>query len=209
MKKAIMAKKLGMTRVFADDGTVVPVTVLEAGPCYVVQKKTLEKDGYEAVQLGFGATREKLVNKPMRGHLNKAGVGLLRKVKEFKLDDCASLELGQELKADVFAKGDVVDVTGISKGKGFAGNIKRHGASRGRMTHGSGFHRAPGSMSANSDPSKVFKSKKLPGHMGSVRITTQNLTVVDVDVDKNVILVKGSVPGPNGAVVSILDAAKN
>ena len=177
--------------------------------CYVVQKKTLEKDGYEAVQLGFGATREKLVNKPMRGHLNKAGVGLLRKVKEFKLDDCASLELGQELKADVFAKGDVVDVTGISKGKGFAGNIKRHGASRGRMTHGSGFHRAPGSMSANSDPSKVFKSKKLPGHMGSVRITTQNLTVVDVDVDKNVILVKGSVPGPNGAVVSILDAAKN
>ena len=209
MKKAILAKKLGMTRVFADDGTVVPVTVLEAGPCYVVQKKTIEKDGYEAVQFGFGATREKLLNKPLKGHLKKAGVGMLHKIKEFKLDDCAGFELGQVVKADVFNKGDKVDVTGTSKGKGFAGNIKRHGASRGRMTHGSGFHRAPGSMSACSDPSRVFSSKKLPGHLGSVQVTTQNLTVVDVDVEKNVILIKGSVPGANGAVVSILDAAKN
>jgi len=209
MKKAILAKKLGMTRVFQDDGTVVPVTVLEAGPCYVVQKKTLEKDGYEAVQVGFNAGREKLLNKPEKGHLKKAGVGLMRLLREFRFEDCAGYELGQEIKADVFAKGDIVDVSGTSKGKGFAGNIKRHGASRGRMTHGSGFHRAPGSMSGCSTPSRVFTSKKLPGHMGARMVTTQNLTVVDVDVDKNVILIKGSVPGPNGAFVSILDAAKN
>ncbi|MBE5780547.1 MAG: 50S ribosomal protein L3 [Clostridiales bacterium] len=209
MKKAILAKKLGMTRVFQDDGTVVPVTVLEAGPCYVVQKKTLEKDGYEAVQVGFNAGREKLLNKPEKGHLKKAGVGLMRLLREFRFEDCAGYELGQEIKADVFAKGDIVDVSGTSKGKGFAGNIKRHGASRGRMTHGSGFHRAPGSMSGCSTPSRVFTSKKLPGHMGARKVTTQNLTVVDVDVDKNVILIKGSVPGPNGAFVSILDAAKN
>ena len=209
MKKAILAKKLGMTQVYAQDGTVVPVTVLQAGPCYVVQKKTMEKDGYEAVQLGFDAAREKLLNKPQKGHLAKAGVGMLRSLREFKLEDAASYEVGQEVKADVFAEGDRVDVSGTSKGKGFAGVIKRHNQHRGRMTHGSGFHRAPGSMGGASSPSRVFKSKNLPGHLGAVKVTTQILTFVLVNAEKNVILVKGAVPGPNGALVSVVDSVKN
>lgn len=209
MKKAILAKKLGMTQVYAQDGTVVPVTVLQAGPCYVVQKKTMEKDGYEAVQLGFDEAREKLLNKPQKGHLAKAGVGMLRSLREFKLEDAASYEVGQEVKADVFAEGDRVDVSGTSKGKGFAGVIKRHNQHRGRMTHGSGFHRAPGSMGGASSPSRVFKSKNLPGHLGAVKVTTQNLTIVSVNAEKNVILVKGAVPGPNGALVSVVDSVKN
>lgn len=208
MKKAILAKKLGMTQVYAQDGTVVPVTVLQAGPCYVVQKKTMEKDGYEAVQLGFDEAREKLLNKPQKGHLAKAGVGM-RSLREFKLEDAASYEVGQEVKADVFAEGDRVDVSGTSKGKGFAGVIKRHNQHRGRMTHGSGFHRAPGSMGGASSPSRVFKSKNLPGHLGAVKVTTQNLTIVSVNAEKNVILVKGAVPGPNGALVSVVDSVKN
>ena len=208
MKKAIMAKKLGMTRMFTEQGTAVPVTVLQAGPCYVTQKKTAEKDGYESIQLGFGAIRTKLVNKPKMGHLAKAGVEPLRKLSEFKLEDAASYELGQEIKADVFSAGDIVDISGITKGKGYAGVIKRHNQARGRMTHGSGFHRAPGSMSSCSSPSRVFKSKNLPGHMGHVKVTTQNITVMAVDAEKNVLLVKGSGPGPNGAIVSICDAVK-
>ncbi len=209
MKKAILAKKLGMTQVYAQDGTVVSVTVLQAGPCYVVQKKNVEKDGYEAVQLGFDALRDALLNKPQKGHLAKAGVGPVRHLREFKLEDAASLELGQEIKADVFSQGDRVDVSAISKGKGFQGVIKRHNQARGRMTHGSGFHRAPGSMGGASDPSRVFKSKNLPGQMGKVKVTTQNLTVVDVNPEKNVILIKGAVPGPNGTLVSVVDSVKN
>ena len=208
MKKAIMAKKLGMTRMFTEQGTAVPVTVLQAGPCYVTQKKTAEKDGYESIQLGFDAIRAKLSNKPMMGHFAKAGVDPLRKLREFQLEDAAGYELGQEIKADVFSAGDIVDISGITKGKGYAGVIKRHNQARGRMTHGSGFHRAPGSMSGCSSPSRVFKTKNLPGHMGHVKVTTQNITVMAVDADKNVLLVKGSVPGPNGAIVSICDAVK-
>ena len=217
MKKAILAKKLGMTRYFLEDGTVVPVTVLQAGPCFVTQVKNMERDGYEAVQMGFGAVRDKLLNKPQKGHLDKAGLTmdadtkkrLVRTLREYRLSDVQNYELGQEVRCTIFEAGDLIDVSGVTKGKGFQGVIKRHGQARGRMTHGSGFHRAPGSMGGASDPSKVFKSKKLPGHMGHTTVTVQNLTVVDVDDDKNVILVKGSVPGPNGQVVSLMDAVKN
>ncbi|MDL2225156.1 50S ribosomal protein L3 [Eubacteriales bacterium OttesenSCG-928-M02] len=215
MKKAIMAKKLGMTRYFLEDGTVVPVTVLQAGPCYVTQVKSQENDGYEAVQMGFLSVREKLVNKPKKGHLDKAGLTMennMRKVRvlrEYKLAEAGGYELGQEITCEVFEKGDLVDISGVTKGKGFQGVVKRHGQARGRMSHGSHFHRAPGSMGGASDPSKVAKLKKLPGHMGHTKITVQNLTVVDVDAEKNVILIKGSVPGPNGTVLSIVDAVKN
>ena len=209
MKKSIMAKKLGMTPVFAEDGTIVTVTVLEAGPCYVVQKKTVEKDGYSAVQLGFGDVREKLVNKPSMGRFEKAGVKPLRNLREFKLENADAYEVGQEIKVDIFEAGDRIDVSGISKGKGFAGVVKRHNQARGRMTHGSGFHRAPGSMGGASDPSKVMKSKNLPGHMGATKITVQNLTVFSVDAEKNVMLVKGSVPGPNGTLICVTDSVKN
>ena len=209
MKKSIMAKKLGMTQVYAQDGTAVAVTVLQAGPCYVVQKKTVEKDGYSAVQLGFGEIRESLVNKPKAGAFQKAGLKPLRTLKEFKLEDAENYEVGQEIKADVFAEGDKVDVSATSKGKGFQGVVKRHNQARGRMTHGSGFHRAPGSMSGASDPSEVMKSKNLPGQMGGEKVTVQNLTVFSVDAEKNVMLIRGSVPGPNGALVCITDSVKN
>lgn len=209
MKKAILAKKLGMTQIFAENGTAVPVTVLQAGPCYVVQKKTTATDGYDAIQVGFGEVRESLLNKPQKGSLKKAGVGNLKTLRELKLEDVDSYEVGQEIKADVFAAGDKVDVSGISKGKGYAGVIKRHNQARGRMTHGSNFHRAPGSMAGASDPSRVFKHKNLPGHMGTDKITVQNLTIVSVDAEKNVLLVKGAVPGPNGAVVTVREAVKN
>ena len=168
MKKAILGKKIGMTQIFDANGKVVPVTVVEAGPCVVVQKKTIEKDGYEAIQVGFGDVREKLVNKPKKGHYAKAGVSLKRKLKEFRLEDCSAYEVGQEIKADLFEAGDKIDVSGVSKGKGFQGVIKRWNANRGPMTHGSKFHRAVGSMGASSDPSRTFKNKNMPGHMGAV-----------------------------------------
>lgn len=207
--KAILGKKLGMTQIFLTDGTVVPVTVVEAGPCVVTQKKTVETDGYNAIQVGFGDIREKLVTKPVAGHIQKAGAPLKRSLKEYRVDDTGVFELGQEIKADVFEKGDVVDVQGTSKGKGFQGIIARYGAHRGPMTHGSRNKRKPGSIGACADPSEVVKGKHLPGHGGAATVTVQNLTVVEVDVDKNVLLVRGAVPGPRGALLSITKAVKH
>ena len=208
MKKAILGKKIGMTQFFRADGTMIPVTVIEAGPCPVVQKKTVENDGYESIQLGFAELREKLANKPRKGHFAKANVKAMRYLREFRLEDVASYEIGQILKADVFAEGDKVDISGTSKGKGFAGVVKRHNQGRGRMTHGSHFHRAPGSMSACSDPSRVFKTKNLPGHMGSEHVTVQNLEVVRVDAERNLMLIKGAVPGAKGSLVTVKSTVK-
>ena len=208
MKKAIIGKKIGMTQIFNENGKMIPVTVVEAGPCVVVQKKTTEKDGYEAIQVGFGEIREKLVNKPAKGHFAKAGVSLRRTLKEFKLENASEYEVGQEIKADVFAVGDKVDVSGISKGKGFQGVIKRWNANRGPMSHGSKFHRAVGSMGASSDPSRTFKNKRMPGHMGSVNTTVLNLEVVKVIPEKNLILIKGGIPGPNKGTVVIKDTVR-
>lgn len=208
MKKAILATKVGMTQIFNEDGTVIPVTVLQAGPCVVTQVKTQENDGYSAVQVGFGDKREKLVNKPMKGQFDKAGVSYKRFLKEFKFEDAESYELGQEIKADIFAAGDKIDATAISKGKGFQGAIKRHNQSRGPMAHGSKYHRHAGSNGACSDPSKVFQGKKMPGHMGHKRITIQNLEVVRVDAENNLLLVKGSVPGPKKSLVTIKETVK-
>lgn len=208
MKKAILATKVGMTQIFNEDGVLTPVTVLQAGPCPVVQVKTNENDGYGAVQLGFGDIREKLVNKPKKGHFAKAGVANKRYLREFRLDNAEEYEVGQEIKADIFAAGDKIDVTAKSKGKGFQGAIKRFGQSRGPMAHGSKFHRHQGSNGACSDPSKVFKGKGMPGQMGGVRITVQNLEVVRVDAEDNIILVKGSVPGPKKALVMLKEAVK-
>ena len=208
MKKALIGKKLGMTQIFDENGTVIPVTVLEAGPCVVAQVKTLENDGYEAVQLGFGEVKEKKLNKPEKGHFAKAKVSAKKHLREFRLDSIEGIKVGDELKADVFAEGEKIDVQGTSKGKGFQGVIKRHGQSRGPMGHGSMYHRRPGSMGATSTPGRVFKGKKLPGHMGRVTVTIQNLDVVKVDLDKNVILVKGSVPGAKGAILKIKSAVK-
>ena len=208
MKKAIIGKKIGMTQIFNENGKMIPVTVVEAGPCVVVQKKTTEKDGYEAIQVGFGKIREKLVNKPAKGHFAKAGVSLRRTLKEFKLENASEYEIGQEIKADVFAVGDKVDVSGISKGKGFQGVIKRWNAQRGPMSHGSKFHRAVGSMGASSDPSRTFKNKHMPGHMGAVNTTVLNLEVVKVIAEKNLILIKGGIPGPNKGTVVIRNTVK-
>ena len=208
MKKAILGKKLGMTQIFDENRKLVPVTVIEAGPCFVSQKKTVEKDGYDAIQVAFGDIREGLVNKPKKGHFTKAGIPVKRFVKEFRLEDTSAYEVGSEIKAEVFAAGDKIDVTGISKGKGFQGVIKRHNFSRGPMSHGSKFHRAVGSMGASSDPSRTFKNKKMPGHMGCEKVTIQNLTVVKVYPEKNIILVKGAVPGPNKGLVTIKNAIK-
>ena len=208
MKKAILATKVGMTQIFNEDGVLTPVTVLQAGPCVVTQVKTVENDGYSAVQVGFVDKREKLVNKPLKGHFDKAGVSYKRYVRELKLEDAESYTLAQEIKADIFAAGDKIDVTAISKGKGFQGAIKRHGQHRGPMAHGSKFHRHAGSNGACSDPSKVFKGKKMPGQMGHKRITIQNLEVVRVDADKNLLLVKGAVPGPKKALVTVKDTVK-
>ncbi len=208
MKKAIIGKKIGMTQIFAENGKVVPVTVVEAGPCVVVQKKTTEKDGYEAIKVGFGDIREKLVNKPAKGQFVKAGVSLRRTLKEFRLENASEYEVGQEITAEVFAAGDKVDVSGISKGKGFQGVIKRWNQQRGPMSHGSKFHRAPGSMGASSDPSKTFKNKRMPGHMGAVNTTVMNLEVVKVIAEKNLILIKGGIPGPNKGTVVIRNAVK-
>lgn len=208
MKKAILATKVGMTQIFNEDGTVIPVTVLQAGPCVVTQVKTQDNDGYSAVQVGFGDKREKLVNKPMKGQFDKVGVSYKRFLKEFKFEDAESYELGQEIKADIFTAGDKIDATAISKGKGFQGAIKRHNQSRGPMAHGSKYHRHAGSNGACSDPSKVFKGKKMPGHMGHKRITIQNLEVVRVDAENNLLLVKGSVPGPKKSLVTIKETVK-
>ena len=206
--KAVLGKKLGMTQVFAEDGRLVAVTVIEAGPMVVTQIKNKETDGYEAVQVAFGEVKEKRVNKPLRGHFAKAGVGFKKFVREFKVEDLSAYSLAQEIKVDVFEAGEKVDAIGTSKGKGFQGPIKRHNQSRGPMTHGSRYHRGPGSMGAASDPSRVFKGKKLAGHMGAERVTIQNLEVVKVDVEKNLILIKGAVPGPKKGLVVIKKAIK-
>ena len=208
MKKAILATKVGMTQIFNEDGVLTPVTVLQAGPCVVTQVKTVENDGYSAVQVGFTDKREKLVNKAQKGHFDKAGVSYKRYVREFRLEDAESYALAQEIKADIFAAGDKIDATAISKGKGFQGAIKRHGQHRGPMAHGSKFHRHAGSNGACSDPSKVFKGKGMPGQMGHKKITIQNLEVVRVDAEKNLLLVKGAVPGPKKSLVTIKETVK-
>ena len=209
MKKAILATKVGMTQIFNEDGVLTPVTVLQAGPCVVTQVKTVENDGYSAVQVGFVDKREKLVNKPLKGHFDKAGVSYKRYVREFKLEDAEGYAVAQEIKADVFAAGDKIDATAISKGKGFQGAIKRHGQSRGPMTHGSKFHRHAGSNGSASDPSKVFKGKKMPGQMGNKQVTIQNLEVVKVDAESNLLLVKGAVAGPKKSLVKIKESVKS
>ena len=205
--KGILGKKLGMTQIFTEEGIVVPVTVVEAGPNVVTQVKTVEKDGYNAIQVGFEDAKEKSLNKPQKGHLAAANV-LKKHLKEFRVDAVEEFTVGQEIKADLFAAGEKIDVTGTSKGKGFQGPIKRHGQSRGPESHGSRYHRRPGSMGACSYPGRVFKNKKLAGHMGSVKVTVQNLEVVRVDADKNLILVKGAIPGAKGSVVTIKEAVK-
>ena len=208
MKKAILATKVGMTQIFNEDGVLTPVTVLQAGPCYVTQVKTVDKDGYSAVQVGYVDKREKLVNKPLKGMFDKAGVSYKRYVREFKLENAESFNLNDEIKVDQFEVGDKIDATAITKGKGFQGAIKRHGQSRGPMAHGSKYHRHAGSNGACSDPSKVFKGKRMPGHMGSKQVTIQNLEVVRVDAENNLLLVKGPVPGPKKALVTIKNTVK-
>ena len=224
MKKAILATKVGMTQIFTEDGSLVPVTVLQAGPCVVTQVKTAENDGYSAVQVGFVDKKERIVNKDkngkkeivhrhgvnkaLKGHFDKAGVSCKRYVREFRLDNAEEYTLGSEIKADVFAAGDKIDASAISKGKGFQGAIKRHGQHRGPMAHGSKFHRHQGSNGACSSPSRVFKGKGMPGHMGCVKVTVQNLEVVKVDAEKNLLLVKGSVPGPKKALVTIKETTR-
>ncbi len=204
----ILGKKIGMTQIFNEDGVMVPVTVVEAGPMVVTQLKTVENDGYQAVQVGFGETKEKSLNKPQKGHFAKAGVGLKKFVREFRTEEVANYSLAQEINVEMFEAGQKVDVTGTSKGKGFQGPIKRHNQSRGPMSHGSRYHRGPGSMGAASDPSRVYKGKKLAGHMGAVTRTIQNLEVVKVDVEKNLILIKGSIPGPKKGLVVVKKAIK-
>lgn len=206
MKKAILGKKVGMTQIFAKDGTVVPVTVVEAGPCTVVRTKTLDRDGYEAVCVGFGEIRDQRVSSPRKGEFDKAGVPARRFIRELALD--AAYEVGQEIRADIFAEGDWVDVSGVSRGHGFAGVVQRWNQHRGPMTHGSKFHRAPGSMSANSSPARVFKSKRMPGHYGAEAVTVQNLRVVRVDAQRNLLLVSGAVPGRRGGLLMIREAVK-
>lgn len=205
--KGILGRKIGMTQIFTEAGEVVPVTVVEAGPVVVTQVKTIENDGYNAVQVGFVDAKEKSLNKPQKGHLAAANT-LKKHLKEFRVESVDTYTVGQEIKADVFAAGEMIDVTGISKGKGFQGPIKRHGQSRGPESHGSRYHRRPGSMGACSYPGRVFKNKKLAGHMGSVKVTVQNLEVVRVDADKNFILVKGAIPGAKGSVVTLKEAVK-
>ena len=209
MKKAILATKVGMTQIFNEDGVLTPVTVLQAGPVVVTQVKTVENDGYSAVQVGFVDKREKLINKPLKGHFDKAGVSYKRYIREFRLEDAENYALGQEIKADIFAAGEKIDATAISKGKGFQGAIKRHGQSRGPMAHGSKFHRHAGSNGSSSDPSHVFKGKKMPGHMGNKKVTVQNLEIVKVDAENNLLLVKGAVPGPKKAMVTIKETVKS
>ena len=207
MSKGLLGKKVGMTQVFTTEGRVIPVTVVEAGPCPVVQKKTVATDGYNAIQVGFSLLRETLSNKPRKGHFKKASLKPMRYVREFKVSDVESYEIGQEVKADLFTVGDKIDVVGTSKGKGFAGMIKRHNASRGPMAHGSKYHRGTGSLGAKG-PARVFKGRELPGRMGGERITVQNLEVIRVDVDKNLILIKGAVPGANKSLLILKPSVK-
>ena len=206
--KAIIGKKIGMTQIFDESGKVIPVTAIEAGPCVVAQVKTVETDGYNAIQLGFGEVKESKVNKPEKGHFAKASIKPTKHLREFRVNEVENYKVGDEVKVDTFVVGDKLDVQGTSKGKGFQGVIKRHGQSRGPMGHGSMYHRRPGSMGPTSTPGRVFKGKKLPGHMGVQTITIQNLDVVRVDTDKNVILVKGSVPGVKGAILKIKTSVK-
>ena len=207
MKKAIIGKKIGMTQIFDEKGKVIPVTAIEAGPCTVVQVKTVDNDGYDSVKLGFGEIKESKLTKPKMGEFKKAKITPKKYLREFRLEEI-SYNVGDEIKADIFMQGETVDITGTSKGKGFQGVIKRHGQSRGPMGHGSMYHRRPGSMGSTSTPGRVFKGKKLPGHMGMETVTIQNLEIVKVDLDKNVILVKGSVPGNKGAILKIKDSVK-
>ena len=209
MQKCIVGKKIGMTQIFDENGKMIPVTVVEAGPCVVVQKKTVENDGYEAVQIGYGDCSEKALSKPEKGHFAKAGTALKRHLREFRLDDCSALNVGDIIKADVFAAGDAVDVVGTSKGKGYAGTIKRFGNHRLKETHGSGpVGRHAGSNGSTSTPSRVYKGKGLPGHMGDERVTVQNLAVVKVDAENNLIAIKGAIPGAKGGLVCITDSVK-
>ena len=208
MKKGLIGKKIGMTQIFNEEGKVIPVTVIEAGPCVVSQVKTEETDGYNSIQLGFGAIKESKVNKPERGHFTKANIAPARYLREFRVDSIEDVKVGDELKADIFMAGDKIDIQGTSKGKGFQGVIKRHGQHRGPMGHGSMYHRRPGSTGSTSTPGRVFKGKKLPGHMGAETVTIQNLEVIKVDLDKNIILVKGSVPGAKGSILKIKSSVK-
>ena len=209
MNKTIIGKKLGMTQIFNENGIVVPVTVIEAGPCTVTQIKTEETDGYSSIQLGFGDVKEKHLNKPLKGHFAKSKLALKKHLREFRVNNLDEVKVGDEIKVDVFEQGDKVDIQGITKGKGFQGVIKRHGQHRGPMGHGSMYHRRPGSMGSTSTPGRVYKGKKLPGHMGCETVTIQNLDVVKIDTDKNVILVKGSVPGAKGAILKIKKSVKS
>ena len=210
MKKAIIGKKIGMTQIFDAEGKVIPVTVIEAGPCVVTQLKTEEKEGYNAVQMGFQDVKEKKLNKPQMGHLKKAGEAVKKYLKEVRFDDCSMFQVGDTIKADMFAEGDYVDVTGISKGKGYAGVIKRWNAGRSPMSHGAGpMHRHQGSMGACSDPSKIMKGKMMPGHLGAEQVTIQNLDVVKVDAEMNLIAVRGAIPGPKGGIVFLKNTVKN
>jgi large subunit ribosomal protein L3 len=208
MKKALIGKKVGMTQIFDENGKIVPVTAIEVGPCTVTQIKTVEQDGYTAVQLGYGDVKESKLNKPELGKFKKSNIAPKKYLKEVRLDSIEGMKVGDELKADVFAEGDKVDIQGTSKGKGFQGVIKRWGQSRGPMGHGSMYHRRPGSMGSTSTPGRVYKGKRLPGHMGVQTVTIQNLAVVKVDTDKNVILVKGSVPGAKGSILKIKSSVK-
>ena len=209
MKKGIIGKKIGMTQIFDESGKVIPVTVVEAGPCVVVQKKTVENDGYAAVHLGYGEVKAARVNKPMKGHFDKADAAYKKNLKEFRLEDCESVNVGDILKADTFAVGDMVDVSGTSKGKGFQGTIKCHNNARLKETHGTGpVHRHAGSMGACSSPSRIFKGKGMPGQMGNEKVTVQNLEIVKVDAENNLIALKGAIPGPKGGVVTIVDSVK-
>ncbi len=208
MKKAILATKVGMTQIFNETGALIPVTVLQAGPCVVTQVKTVANDGYDAVQVGFVDKREKLLKKPQKGHFDKAGVSYKRYLREFRFDNAAEYEVKQEIKADIFKEGDKIDASAISKGKGFQGAIKRYGQHRGPMAHGSKFHRHQGSNGSATTPGRVFKGKGMPGHMGCKKVTVQNLEVVKVDVENNVILVKGAVPGPKKCLVTLKETVK-
>lgn len=209
MRKAIIGKKMGMTQIFDENGKVIPVTVIEAGPCVVVQKKTKENDGYEALQVGFGDLKPHKVNKPQKGHFAKGDVAPKRTLKEFRFDDINAMNVGDIIKADTFEVGDIIDVRGTSKGKGFAGTVKRYNNAKLKETHGTGpVHRHAGSMGACSSPSRIFKGKKLPGHMGAATVTVQNLEVVKVDVENNLIALKGAVPGPKGGIVTVINSVK-
>lgn len=207
MSKTILARKVGMTQIFDQEGRAIPVTVMEAGPCTVLAKKTVQKDGYEALKVGFHEVKERKLNKPQKGQFTRVGITPLRHIRELRMGDMEKYEVGQQIKADIFQAGEYVDISGISKGKGFAGAIKRHGQHRGPMTHGSRYHRGPGSLGGIA-PARVFKGQTLPGRMGGERVTVQKLEVVRVDADKNLLLIKGSVPGPNGSLLMVKNSVK-